>query len=150
MKNILDAKTKEEIFQRIDKLFPQATAQWGKMNVNQGLRHMAMAFQIPTGELQTTPVNPPKMPKWLLKFFLLNMKPPKNRAETFKEINMVSTNTNPTDFDTEKNNLKNRIEKFVTTQNLIPENQLVGKFSRDEWGKLNYNHADHHLRQFGA
>lgn len=150
MKNILDAKTKEEIFQRIDKLSPQATAQWGKMNVNQGLRHMAMAFQIPTGELQTTPVNPPKMPKWLLKFFLLNMKPPKNRAETFKEINMVSTNTNPTDFDTEKNNLKNRIEKFVTTQNLIPENQLVGKFSRDEWGKLNYNHADHHLRQFGA
>ena len=150
MKNILDAKTKEEIFQRIDKLFPQATAQWGKMNVNQGLRHMEMAFQIPTGELQTTPVNPPKMPKWLLKFFLLNMKPPKNRAETFKEINMVSTNTNPTDFDTEKNNLKNRIEKFVTTQNLIPENQLVGKFSRDEWGKLNYNHADHHLRQFGA
>ena len=150
MKNILDAKTKEEIFQRIDKLFPQATAQWGKMNVNQGLRHMEMAFQIPIGELQTTPVNPPKMPKWLLKFFLLNMKPPKNRAETFKEINMVSTNTNPTDFDTEKNNLKNRIEKFVTTQNLIPENQLVGKFSRDEWGKLNYNHADHHLRQFGA
>ena len=118
------------------------------MNVNQGLRHMAMAFQIPTGELQTTPVNPPKTPKWLLKFFLLNMKPPKNRAETFKEINMVRTNTNPTDFNTEKTNLKNMIEKFVAANNLIPENQLVGKFSRDDWGKLNYNHTDHHLRQF--
>ena len=150
MKNILDSQTKEEIFQRIDKLTLQSKAQWGKMNVNQGLRHMAMAFQIPTGELQTTIVNPPKIPKWLLKFFLLNMKPPKSGAETFKETNMVGTNTNPEDFDAEKINLKNKIEKFIATNNLIPENQFVGKFSRNDWGKLNYNHTDHHLRQFGV
>ena len=150
MKNILDQKTKEEIFQRIDKLSPQATAQWGKMNVNQGLRHMSMAFLIPTGELDPTPVNPLKMPKWLLKFFLLNVKPPKEKAETFKEMNMVSTHTNPTDFNTEKNNLKKMIEKLVAASNLVPENKLAGKFNRNDWGKLNYNHTDHHLRQFGA
>ena len=69
MKNILDAEVKNEIFQCIDKLSPQVAAQWGKMNVNQGLRHMSMAFLIPTGEIDPTPVNPPKMPKWLMKFF---------------------------------------------------------------------------------
>ena len=150
MKNILDSQTKEKIFQRIDKLSPQAKAKWGKMNVNQGLRHMSMGLLIPTGELNPTPVNPPKIPKWLMKFFLLNMKPPKERAETFKEMNMVANNTNPTDFNTEKGNLKSRVEKMVASKNFIPENKLAGKFSRNDWGKLNYNHTDHHLRQFGV
>ena len=150
MKNILDPKTKEEIIQRIDKLSPQAKAQWGKMNVNQGLRHMSMALQIPTGELDPTLVNPPKIPRWLMRFFLLNMKPPKERAETYKEMNMVTNNINPSDFNTEKNSLKSRIEKLVASRNFIPVNKLTGKFSRNDWGKLNYNHIDHHLRQFGV
>ena len=123
MKNILDPTTKDEIFRRIDKLTPESTTHWGKMNVNQGLRHMSMAFLIPTGELDPTPVNLLKMPKWLMKFFLLNVKPPKNRAETFKEMNMVANNIFPADFNTEKSNLKSRIEKFVSSSNLIPENK---------------------------
>ena len=92
MKNLLDPNVKEEIFQRIEKLSPNAKSSWGKMNVNQGLRHMKDALLIPVGDLNPTLVNPPKMPKWLLKFFLLNMKPPKEAAETFKEINMVANN----------------------------------------------------------
>ena len=69
---------------------------------------MSMALMIPTGELDPTPVNPPRIPKWLMKFFLLNMKPPKERAETFKEMNMVANNVKPTDFNTEKSNPKIR------------------------------------------
>ncbi len=150
MKNLFDKETKDAILKRIDALQPDAKAQWGKMNVNQGLRHMAMAFDIATGELDPTLSNPPKIPKWLLRFFLLNTAPPKERAETFVEINTVARNINPTDFEAERKNLKSKIEKFVTTATLIPENKLVGKFSKTDWGKLNYNHTDHHLRQFGG
>ena len=106
MKNLFDPAVKAEILSRIDNLSPDAKALWGKMNVNQGLRHMSMAFDIPTGKLDPTPVNVPKIPKWLMKFFLLNMKPPKERAETFKEINTVSSGINPTDFAAEKSMLK--------------------------------------------
>lgn len=150
MKNLLETSVKDEILQRIDKLTPQSKALWGKMNVNQNLRHLAMALLIPTGEIDATADNPPKIPKWLMKIFLLNMKPPKNRAETFKELNMVANNIAPNDFDTEKVNLKNQIEKFVACNNFIPENKIGGKFNRVDWGKLNYNHLDHHLRQFGV
>lgn len=150
MKNLFEPTTKEQILSRIDKLTPNAMARWGKMNVNQGMRHMAMAFDIATGKLDPTPATVPPMPKWLLKFFLLNAKPPKERAETFKEMNTVANGINPTDFEAERNNLKKAIEMFSTATSLIPENKLAGKFSKDNWGKLNYNHTDHHLRQFGV
>ena len=150
MKTLYNPKAKEEILSRIDKLMPNAKAQWGKMNVNQGLRHMSMAFDIATGKLDPTPAKVPPMPKWLLKFFLLNAKPPKERAETFKEMNTVDNGIDPPDFEAERNNLKKAIENFYTNTSLIPQNKLVGKFSKDDWGKLNYNHTDHHLRQFGV
>ena len=150
MKNLINETVKQEIFNRIDSLTPQSKAQWGKMNVGQVLRHMTMAFDIPTGDLDPTPVKVPPMPKWLLKFFVLSVKPPKESAETFKEMNMVTNNINPTDIEAEKKKLKDAIEKFSKTASFLPENKLVGKLSKDEWGKLNYNHTDHHLRQFGA
>ena len=55
-----------------------------------------------------------------------------------------------TDFEEERKNLKNAIEYFLNCNSLIAENKLAGKFTKDDWGKLNYNHIDHHLRQFGV
>jgi hypothetical protein len=150
MKNLFNPAVKEELLARIDKLTPDSKAVWGKMNINQNLRHLSMAFEIAMGKLDPTPVNVPPLPKWLFKLFLLNAKPPKERAETFKEINTVANNINPPDFETERNNLKKTIENFYNTETLVPVNKLAGKFKRDDWGKLNYNHTDHHLRQFGV
>jgi Protein of unknown function (DUF1569) len=150
MKNLFDPKIKEEILSRIDKLAPDSKAHWGKMNVNQNLRHMSLAFDIATGKLNPTPSKPPPIPKWLLKFFLLNAKPPKGKAETFKEMNIVENDINPADFEAERKNLKKAVEDFFNSTSLISENKLVGKFKRNDWGKLNYNHTDHHLRQFGV
>lgn len=151
MKNLLDKQTKEEILERIDKLTPETKALWGKMKVNQNLRHLNDALLIPLNELDPTLVNPPKIPKWLLKFFLLNAKPPKEKAETFKEINMVANNIQPENFDQEKEALKQTLERFfASSSSFLPENKLAGKFTDKDWGKLNYNHMDHHLRQFGV
>ena len=150
MKNLFNSAVKEEILSRIDKLTPGSKALWGKMNVNQNLRHMTMSFDIPTGKLDPTPSNLPPIPKWLFKLFLLNARPPKERAETFKEMNTVANNINPPDFETERSNLKKSLEDFFNSKSLIAENKIAGKFKKDDWGKLTYNHMDHHLRQFGA
>ena len=152
MKNLFDKKVKEEILARVDKLTPNSKALWGKMNVNQNLLHMSVGFDIPTGKLNPTVAKavPPIVPKWLLKFFMLNAKIPKGKAETFLELNMVSNDINPTDFEAERNKLKAAIEDFCKSTSLITENKFAGKFTKNDWGKLNYNHTDHHLRQFGA
>ena len=54
MKNLYNPSVKDEILARIDKLEAGSKALWGKMNVNQGLRHMSMAFDIATGKLTPT------------------------------------------------------------------------------------------------
>src|SRR5580765_2461204 len=98
MKNILHPSAKEEILLRIDKISPDSKALWGRMNSAQVLRHMTMAFQIPMKELTVT-TRSPKPPKWLMRFFLLNLKPPKARAQTFPEIDLVKNGIVPTDFE---------------------------------------------------
>ena len=65
-------------------------------------------------------------------------------------MNTVTNGINPTDFEAERNNLKKSINEFFNSTSLIQENKLAGKFNKDDWGKLNYNHTDHHLRQFGV
>ena len=150
MKNLFNPGVKEEVLSRIDKLTPDSKALWGKMNVNQNLRHMTMAFEISTGKLDPTASKVPPLPKWLFKFFLLTAKPPKGKAETFIEMNTVANNVNPPDFEAERSNLKKAIDDFLNCNSLVPEYKIAGKFSRKDWGKVNYNHIDHHLRQFGV
>lgn len=150
MKNLLEPKVKAEILSRIDKLSPGAKPLWGKMNVNQALRHMTMAFHIPTGKLDPTPARVHRIPKWLMKFFLTTIKPPKGKAETFQEMNTVVNGIDPADFETERTLLKEAVENFSETTSFVPEYKQAGKFTKDDWGKLNYNHTDHHLRQFGV
>jgi hypothetical protein len=65
-------------------------------------------------------------------------------------MNMVANNIDPKDFEEEKKKLKKIIEQLSPSAFFIPENKLGGKFSKNDWGKLAYNHTDHHLRQFGA
>ncbi len=151
MKNLLNPEVKNHVVARIDKLTPETKAVWGKMNVNQGLRHMTMAFDISNGKLDPTPPpGIPKMPKWLLKFFLVNVGPPKGKAQTFLEMNMVANNINPADFEKERAALKDAIETFSHQTNFLPVNKVAGKFSKNDWGKLNYNHTNYHLKQFGV
>jgi hypothetical protein len=149
-KNMFQDETKAEILARIDSLTSEAKNKWGKMNVRQGLRHMSFAFANAVGEHHVVPHKGGAIKKKLMKFFLLNVNPPKGKAETFPEFNTVNLGIDPPDFEAERTNLKAQIEKFVNASNLIPESAGGGPFSREDWGRLMYVHTDHHLREFGA
>jgi len=47
MQSLFEINTYNEVINRIDKLSPSATAQWGKMNVAQMLAHCKEAFKVP-------------------------------------------------------------------------------------------------------
>ena len=149
MKNLKDKSTRDELTARVNKLTPETKSVWGKMNSYQVLRHMTMGVLVATGDTKVAPVKL-KMPKFLMKMFLINFKPPREKAETFPEMNLVKNGVIPTDFEAERTNLKAAIEKAGTTPNFIPKNPMGIKLNSNEWGKLGYNHTDHHLRQFGV
>ena len=149
-KNLLQPEVKEEIVSRINKLSPQTKHEWGKMNVNQMLYHTAAGLQIAYGEIKTSPRG-----NWLMKqvmrHFILrtDMPTPKEKAETFPEINTVSLGINPTDFEGERKKLLELVKTFPAKE-LHPTSSLLGKMSKENWARLNYTHLDHHLKQFGV
>lgn len=149
-KNLLQPETKKEILDRINKLHPQSNRQWGKMNVNQGLRHMYEGLIISYGDIKTASRGG-WLKKKLMRYFILksDMPTPKEKAETFPEINQVKRGVDPPDFEKEKKTLFEAVNNFPS-KTLMAESSMLGKMSKYDWARLNYTHLDHHLKQFGA
>ena len=149
-KNLLDPQVKEEVLSRINKLNKDTKSEWGKMNLNQMLFHTAAGLRIGYGEIKTAPRGN-WMVKQLMRFviFKTDMPTPKEKAETFPEINTVSLGINPADFEEERKKLFELVKKFPA-KDLQPTSGLLGKMSKDNWSRLHYTHLDHHLKQFGV
>lgn len=146
----MQLEVKEELIKRISSLTPSIEKQWGKMNVNQMLRHTSEGLSMAYGKIKITPrVN--MFSKALMRFFILNtdIPTPKEQADTFPEVNMVENNIYPEDFEKEKAILINMLKNFPEGET-HPTSPLLGKMSTNNWGRLNYTHLHHHLNQFGV
>jgi len=151
-KNLLQAETRNEILSRIDKLTPDAKRQWGKMNVNQMLRHTTFGLQNAMDEMPVSGKPPNALMRSLMRFVIMktDLPTPKGKAETFKEFNTVENKINPTDFNAEREQLKNALNRFPNASKYGKESPLLGPMTKEDWARLNYGHLDHHLKQFGA
>ncbi len=56
------------------------------------------------------------------------------------------------DFDTEKQAIANLINALndQRERNDWQPHPAFGKMTKDQWGKMQYKHLDHHFRQFGV
>ncbi|MEP7234379.1 MAG: hypothetical protein ABI778_03695 [Ignavibacteriota bacterium] len=151
-KNLLQPETRKEILSRLDGLTPESKGKWGRMNVNQMLWHTNHGLQIALGEVTTPSSKANVLTKTFMRFVILNtnIPAPEGKAKTFDEIDTVELGINPSDFQAEREQLKNTINRFVGATKVAPESALIGKMSKENWGRLNYGHFDHHFRQFGA
>lgn len=136
------------ILARIDRLSPDSKRQWGKMNVNQMMRHVNDFLNFTTGLKKANKRNNIFMTtfgKWYaLTFpFLKNL-------PTAPEANEVKNNINPEHFEEERNNLKKFIRDFAAHSGEFENHVVFGKMTREEYGILFYKHLDHHLTQFGV
>jgi hypothetical protein len=149
MESIFEPGSSAAILQRIDRLYPDAAAQWGKMNVSQMLAHCQVPLQVGLGEKQLKQSLVGKLfgrmaKKQMLKegFFKKNL--PTDASFVVKDAR---------DFEKEKQLLKIFVQRFAeadTTAMVQRRHSFFGKMTRDEWGVLTWKHLDHHLRQFGA
>lgn len=147
MNSLWQENTRRELTSRLDKLSPNAAAQWGRMNAPQMLAHLNDAFRMASGELPVKPRNLP-VRYWPLKQLVIYWLPFPKSAPTAPELIARQS----TDWDTEKTNLRNLISGFTTPEkaNLIPAHPAFGSMTPKDWGVLGYRHIDHHFKQFGA
>ena len=149
MKTIFNEADKNEIISRIEKLTPETQHVWGKMNVGQMLAHCALGAEWPTGSvvIKSSPIA--FIGQFFKKSLIHSDKQFGKNSPTAPELTMVDQK----DFEKEKaafiaaiNKLNAGGEKGIKTE----KHAFFGKMTPEEWGILNYKHADHHLRQFGV
>jgi hypothetical protein len=147
MKSLFSDDTLTEIKNRIENLEPNQRPTWGKMYASQMLAHCKFPLQVALEELQ---LKKPNLFKRLLfslfKSSLYNDKPWKQNLPTAKEFVVTDEKV----FKKEKIELLEYIDRFHEKKNQTnwPPHPIFGSFSNEQWGKMQYKHLDHHLKQF--
>jgi hypothetical protein len=149
MKSLFQPEAYSEVKQRIENIDANTTPKWGKMNAGQMMAHCQKPLEVP---LKKSPLKRPGFfTRLLFKSFkkaMYNDTPWKQGLPTAKGFAV----TDERDFEKEKATLVGLIDEFHEkgeNHNWM-NHPAFGKFSAEQWGKMQYKHLDHHLRQFGV
>jgi hypothetical protein len=146
MKTVFDQTTRDELIARINALDKQATAQWGKMRVDQMIRHCILFDDMLLGRNKYKRV-------WIGRVFgrialrtVLADKPLPKNMSTIPEIKIAENDLKPAD----RQQWIARIEAYAHFSNPEVIHAFFGKMTPEQTGQIAYKHADHHLQQFNA
>lgn len=149
MKSLFSEQAHNEIIDRLNQIDENAQSKWGKMNVSQMLAHCQFPLQVALQELKLERPNFFKRALFsLFKSSLYDDKPWKQGLPTSNAFVVTSEK----DFTKEKALLTEKIRDFHSEKNKTewPPHPMFGAFTSEQWGKMQYKHLDHHLKQFGA
>lgn len=147
MKSFFEDGVYEEISSRINNLSEDSKANWGKMSVEQMLNHCQMPLNIIL-EKEDYGVKPNWLINLLFKKSMYSDKLWRKNMPTAPAFK-IKDNKN---FEAEKSKIENLINELNTQRqrNDWQPHPAFGKLTKDQWGKMQYKHLDHHFRQFGV
>ncbi len=146
MKSLFDAEAFSEIKNRLNNLSENSERQWGKMTPGQMVHHCQAPLNI-----MLEKVDYGFKPNWLAKVFfkksLYSDKLWKKNMFTPKQFRETGTR----DLVREKQNLEALIDEAGGQRDRAEWNPHpgFGYFTKEQYGKMQYKHLDHHFRQFG-
>ena len=150
MKSLFESETHQDILNRIEQLNENSTANWGKMNVGQMLKHCQLPIEVALGkrEMKGKAGFFTKIIFKLFKPMMYNDKPWKRNIGTAKEFVITESQV----FDMEKNNVIALINEFAAKKDNAdwPKHPIFGHFTTEQRGQMQYKHFNHHLTQFGV
>ncbi len=147
MKSLFEEAAKAEIQDRIEQLSDTRNPTWGKMNASQMLHHCQFPLKVALKK-----EHPSMKPNFLAKLFfkksMYNDKPWKKNLPTLSKFKVPDQKN----FNTEKEALLTLIQEFSEKKNVTSwdPHPMFGTFTGEQWGKMQYKHLDHHLRQFNV
>ena len=147
MKTIFDEGTRTELINRINKLDENSTAQWGKMNVYQMLKHCTLWEEMIVSDVKYKQVFIGKLfGKMALKKVLKDDSPLSHSTPTLPELKITGNG----DIHAQKA----QWIAFIKEEEHFSNNDFIhpffGKMTKEQIGYMAYKHADHHLRQFNG
>ncbi|MBA6153707.1 DUF1569 domain-containing protein [Gelidibacter maritimus] len=150
MQTLFDQKVHQQVLLRIDRLTENSTPIWGKMDVAQMVKHCQMPLLVASGKMELVE-NVGFLKRMIFRMYkpiMYNDKPWPENITTPKDFKI----TEPQVFEMERELLKVTINEFQSKALNMhwPKHPYFGSFSTDQWGRMQYKHLDHHLRQFGV
>jgi hypothetical protein len=150
METLFDAATRDSLLARVESLRADSPRAWGEMNVAQAMSHCALALEAATGDAVLRSPFVARLIGPLFKGWIVGPKPFSKNSPTHPQLVLKSA---PCDFGREKARLLAIIRKFHDAGPAAAarhRHAFVQKLTGDEWGRVQWKHLDHHLRQFGA
>jgi hypothetical protein len=148
MKTVLDKTTREELIGRINTLDENSARQWGKMNINQMLKHCAMVDEMFLGRKQYKRTFLGRLiGQMALKSMLKDQTPIAKNAPTSPYFKIKESSG---DVASEKQEWIELIEEYGRYSNNNFVHWFFGKMTNEQVGYFAYKHIDHHLRQFNS
>ena len=150
MKSLFEPAAVHEITDRIARLRPESTPQWGKMNVAQMLAHCSAAIGMAEGSVTPPRILLGRLLGPLAKKSLIGNGEPMRRNSMTEKSMLV---TDERDFMVEQQRLRKSIDRFASGGPGICTKHphfFFGPLAPGEWAALMYQHLDHHLGQFGV
>jgi hypothetical protein len=146
-KSLSDARARVELLDRLERLAPEATALWGRMNAPQMLAHLADWMLMAKGELKTAAKGRPLRYPPLKQLAIYWLPFPKG-LPTAREL----ITRKPADWAIEHATVRQHIQSFesLDPKRIWPDHPVFGKMTAQAWSVLGYRHTDHHFRQFGV
>lgn len=148
MKSLFNPADNAEMIQRISKLTPGSSPQWGKMQVSHMMAHCNAALQSAFGDVKLKRSILGMLVGPMAKKKLLGPKGFSRNLPTDKHFIIHDHR----DFSEEKTKLTALVQRFVEkgTSALSSEpHPFFGNLTTEEWDALMWKHLDHHLAQFG-
>ena len=146
MKSLFSQKAYEEIMGRLNNLEESSSPLWGKMNASQMLYHCQLPLNV---ILEKEDYN--LKPNFLIKlFFKKSMYNDKLWRKNMPTMPLFRI-TDLKDFSVEKKALAELISELYEQRGRDhwQPHPSFGKLTKEQWGKMQYKHLDHHFRQFG-
>ena len=151
MQNIFDAKDVQQYIERINSLTPETKQKWGKMNAEQVLAHLNVAYSM------IFEPEKHKRPSFIAKFLLSNFVKPKLTNELPYKQNLPTSPafiiSDERNFEEEKKKLIGNIQRVQQLGRIAfegKEHLNFGKISAQGWNNMFAKHLNHHLSQFGV
>ena len=152
MRSLRNATDKVEILDRIGRLSADSQRRWGRMTPHQMICHLSDSFKCRFGEKKTAQVDnllTRTVVKWVALYAPI---PWMHGFKTMPEMDQEIGGTPPDDFDRDRRQLVELIERFIAPPKgaVFHPHPAFGDMSAAEWMRWGYLHCDHHLRQFGV
>ncbi len=148
MKTVFDNTTRDELIGRINKLDEHKSAQWGKMNVYQMLKHCTLWDEwMQSGGPNKQAFIGKLFGKMALKSVVKDDSPLRRSTPTLPAFIVKESSG---DIAAEKAKWVALIGQYTDYSAPTFMHTFFGKMTREQVGIMAYKHADHHLRQFNC